>query len=76
MFNNNNDKIKDLILKPDSTWSYSVYGQIISVNPVKVDCGFTELDLGYFSRDERIVGEYIFFDIDRLDIRKFNSNGQ
>lgn len=68
MFNENKDKVKDLIIKPNSTWSYSAYGQIVSINPVIVDCGIAEFNLGYFSRDERLVGEYIFFDIARLDI--------
>lgn len=68
MFSENKDKLKDLIIKPNSTWSYSAYGQILSVNPVIVDCGIAELNLGYFSRDIRLVGEYIFFDIERLDI--------
>ncbi|PJI09387.1 hypothetical protein [Clostridium pasteurianum] len=68
MFNENKDKIKDLIIKPSSTWSYSAYGQVLSVNPVIVDCGIGEFDIGYLSRDERLIGEYIFFDISRLDI--------
>lgn len=68
MFSENKDKIKDLIIKPSSTWSYSAYGQVLSVNPVIVDCGIGEFDLAYLSRDERLIGEYIFFDISRLDI--------
>lgn len=68
MFSENKDKIKDLIIKSDSTWSYSAYGQVLSVNPVIVNCGVGEFDLGYLSRDERLIGEYIFFDISRLDI--------
>jgi hypothetical protein len=68
MFSENKDKVKDLIIKPNSTWSYSAYGQIVSINLVIVDCGIAEFNLGYFSRDERLVGEYIFFDIARLDI--------
>lgn len=68
MFSENKDKIKDLIIKPNSTWSYSAYGQVLSVNTVIVDCGIGEFDLGCLSRDERLIGEYIFFDISRLDI--------
>ena len=68
MFTENVNNVKELIIKPNSTWSYSAYGVILSVNPVIVDCGIAEFDLGYFSRDERLVGEYIFFDIARLDI--------
>lgn len=68
MFSENKDKIKGLIIKPSSTWSYYAYGQVLSVNPVIVDCGIGEFDLGYLSRDARLIGEYIFFDIARLDI--------
>lgn len=68
MFSKNKDRIKDLIIKPSSTWSYSAYGQVLSVNPVIVDCGIGEFDLGYLSKDDRLIGEYIFFDISRLDI--------
>ncbi|WPC43406.1 hypothetical protein [Clostridium sp. JS66] len=68
MFSENKDKVKDLIIKPNSTWSYSAFGQIVSINPVIVDCGIAEFNLGYFSRDERLIGEYTFFDIARLDI--------
>ncbi len=68
MFSENKDKVKDLIVKPNSTWSYSAYGEILSINPVIVDCGIAEFDLGYFSRDEQLIGEYMFFDIARLDI--------
>lgn len=68
MFSENKDKIKDLIIKSIGTWSYSAYGQVLSVNPVIVDCGIGEFHLGYLSRDERLIGEYIFFDISRLDI--------
>lgn len=68
MFSENKNKIKDLIFKPNSDWSYSAYGQVISINPVIVDCGIAEFDLGNFSRDERLIGEYIFFDIARLNI--------
>jgi hypothetical protein len=68
MFSENKDNTKDLIIKSNSTWSYSAYGQIVSINPVIVDCGIAKLDLGCFSKDNRLIGEYIFFDIARLDI--------
>ncbi|WP_051560522.1 hypothetical protein [Clostridium beijerinckii] len=68
MFSENKDKIKDLIIKLNGIWSYSAYGQILTVNPIMVDCGIGKFDLGYISRDERLVGEYIFFNISRLNI--------
>ena len=68
MFSENKHKVKDLIIKSNSTWSYSAYGQILSINPIIVDCGIAEFDLGYFSRDEQLIGEYIFFYIARLYI--------
>lgn len=74
MFSENKDKVKDLIVKPNSTWSYSAYGEILSINPVIVDCGIAEFDLGHFSRDEQLMDEYMFFDIARLDIYEKISN--
>ncbi len=68
MFSENKNEVKDLISKPNSTWSYSAYGPIVSINPVIVDCGIAEFNLGFFSRDEGLIGEYIFFGIARLDI--------
>ncbi|MBU3146934.1 hypothetical protein [Clostridium sp. CF012] len=68
MFSENEDEIKDLIPKSKNKWSYSAYGQVLSINPVIVDCGIAKFNIGYKFREEQLIGTYIFFDIGRLDI--------
>jgi hypothetical protein len=67
IFNGNKDKQKKLV-KSNRDWSYEGYGQIISINPIVVDFGDLELELGEWTHDERVVGEYIYWKIDRLDL--------
>jgi hypothetical protein len=68
MFSENKMEIKALIPKPHNPWSYSAYGQVLSINPVIVDCGIATFDIGSMFREEKLIGRYIFFDIGRLDI--------
>ncbi|MCD4784350.1 MAG: hypothetical protein K8T10_11065 [Candidatus Eremiobacteraeota bacterium] len=65
-FSRNNQKKKCLI--NIGNWSYDGYGQIISINPVVVNFGCFPLELGDWTNDKRVIGEYIFWKIDRLDI--------
>ncbi len=65
-FNNNFEKKKCLI--KTGNWSYDGYGQIISINPVVANFGQIELELGDWTNDKRVIGEYIFWKILRLDI--------
>ncbi|MBP1744794.1 MAG: hypothetical protein H6Q58_1772 [Firmicutes bacterium] len=69
MFSENEKEIKALIPKPHNIWSYSAYGQVLSINPVIVDCGIMKFDIGFKFREEKLIGRYIFFDIGRLDIK-------
>lgn len=74
-FNKNNKKEKKLTHA--GNWSYDGFGHIISINPVMVDFGDIKLDLGYFTHDPRVVGEYIYERIERLNIfKKENKNNQ
>lgn len=50
--------------------SYCCYGRIESICSVIADCGDLQFDLGNFTHDERVVGEYIYFVIDRMDIKR------
>lgn len=51
-----------------SGWTYMAFGKIISVNPVKIDCGlFIEEDV-LFSHDPKLIGEYVAFTIRRLGV--------
>jgi hypothetical protein len=49
-------------------WRYRAYGKIVSVDPVRVDVGIMELDGPVESHDTSLVGEYIAWKIDRLDV--------
>lgn len=65
-FNNNPEK-KMCLVRTDE-WSYYGYGKIVSIKPVIADFGHITLDLGDWTNDERVIGEYIFWKILRLDI--------
>jgi len=67
-FDNNPEKKKCLVNTKDC--SYDGFAQIISIHPIKADFGDIILDLGNWSNDERIVGEYIFWPIARLSISR------
>ena len=66
IFSKNEQKEKKLI--STNEWSYEGYGEIISINPIKADFGDIVLELGEWSNDERIIGEFIYWEISRLDI--------
>ncbi len=53
--------------------SYSAYGQILSINPVKVDFGDIILELGEWTHDNNVIGEFIFWKIDRLDVSEIKN---
>ncbi len=67
-FSENKNKEKLLVKIKD--WEYEGYGQIRAINPVVVDFGDIELEIGYWTNDVRVIAEYIYWKIDRLDIRK------
>lgn len=64
-FNKNPDNKKELIPVKDGT-EYDGYGQIISINPIIADFGDFLIEIGEWSNDERIIGSYIYWFIDRL----------
>jgi hypothetical protein len=47
--------------------SYIALGQIVSVSPVVCDCGLLRIVDPFYTRDERCIGEYVGFRVDRLD---------
>ena len=67
IFSENKEKIKCLILD-NKNCSYLAYGQIISIKPTIVDFGDIKMGIGLSTNDERVIGEYIYWKIDRLDI--------
>ncbi|MBN2143482.1 MAG: hypothetical protein JW774_02555 [Candidatus Aureabacteria bacterium] len=67
-FDKNPQKKKCLINTKD--WSYDGYGRIISVNPIRADFGDIVLDLGKWSHDKRLIGEYIYWPISELSVSR------
>jgi hypothetical protein len=47
-------------------WKYRAFGEIISINPVKVDCGVLVEEDVIHSHDSKVVGEFVTFTISRL----------
>lgn len=54
--------------------SYYCYGRILSINPIIADFGDLKINLGDWTNDERVMGEYIYWKIDRLDVIKHAPN--
>ena len=50
-------------------WSYDGYGVVVSTNPVVADFGDIQLDLGNWTNDKKIIGEYIYWPI--LELRMY-----
>lgn len=63
-----NQAKKKTIENESGECSYLAYGQILSINPIKVDFGDIILELGEWTHDKRVIGEFIFWKIDRLDV--------
>lgn len=69
IFKENPQKLKKLV-KSSDRWSYYGYGEILSIDPVKIDFGSIILETGSWTNDNSLVGEYVYWKIDRLDISK------
>lgn len=68
IFNENKENELRLEKSKDSEWSYYGYGKIKSIDPVIADFGDIQLELGNWTNDPKVIGEYIYWTIDRLDI--------
>ncbi|WP_299821341.1 hypothetical protein [uncultured Pontibacter sp.] len=66
-FSLNSSKEKRLE-KLTKDWGYIGYGQIEQVNPVIACFGDIWLDLGNWTRDEKVIGEFIYWRIERLEV--------
>ena len=49
-------------------WSYLAFGEIISIDPMIVDCGIAKFDGVIDTHDPGCIGEFVAFTIDRLDV--------
>lgn len=63
------------LIEPDSGYcSFIAYGQILSINPIVADFGDFILDLGEWTNDFRVVGEFIYWKINRLNVLEVKSS--
>ena len=71
----NEDKWENIFLEnPDnkiglehmSGWTYRAYGNVVSINPVVVDCGLFQVEDVIDSNDPKIIGASVIFTINRL----------
>lgn len=67
IFSENKNHSKTLE-KEKNECSYLAYGQILSINPVTVDFGDIIMENGPSTNDDRVIGEFIYSKIDRLDV--------
>lgn len=66
MFRGNPKKEKKL--DHQSGWRYKAYGEIVGLSPTIVDCGILQLEGPIQTHDERCIGEFVSFSVDRLDV--------
>ncbi|MEM6720165.1 MAG: hypothetical protein AAF611_12645 [Bacteroidota bacterium] len=66
IFSENRDK--EIKIERKGDWEYEAYGIIRTINPVMIDFGEFELDTGNWTNDEKVIGSYVYWKIDRLDI--------
>ena len=71
IFNENKNKELKLEKVINSDWSYHGYGKITSIDPVLATFGDIDLELGTWTNDPNVIGEYIFWQIERLDVSIF-----
>ena len=64
IFRSNPDKKK--CIKQIDGWKYKAYGEIISINPVAVDCGVHVEEDVIHTNDSKVIGVYVAFTISRL----------
>ena len=65
MFAGNPNRTKGI--EPLEGWTYRAFGEIVSIQPVIVDCGILSVPDVLRTNDPRVVGEFIAFTITRLD---------
>lgn len=66
-----NKEQKTCLEKGPEQCSYYAYGIIKSLNPIIADFGDIKLELGEWTHDNRVIGEFIYWKIERLEIRRY-----
>ena len=49
-------------------WEYMAFGEVVSISPVRVNCGLFEVEDVVHTTDSRVVGEFVGFRIARLGV--------
>ncbi|MCD9014432.1 hypothetical protein [Parachryseolinea silvisoli] len=70
IFGENKRREKKIEKSKTKDWTYHCYGTIQSVKPVVANFGDFQLDLGGWTNDPKVVGEHIYWTVDRLDIQR------
>ena len=68
IFNENKQKELRIDKAEDSDWSYYGYGKITAIDPIVADFGDIKLELGNWTNDPKVIGEFIYWKIERFDI--------
>jgi hypothetical protein len=68
IFSENKNKELRIEKVNNSEWIYYCYGKITAIEPVIADFGDIRLELGNWTNDPYVIGEYIYWKIERLDI--------
>ena len=65
MFSANSDQ--KIGLEPLKGYSYLAFGRILSIDPVRIDCGLFVEERAIYTHDTRIIGDFVGFKITVLD---------
>ena len=71
IFSGNPDRRK--VLEHIEGWRYRAFGEVVSIDPVVVDCGMIQIPDVFHSSDPRVVGEFVAFMITRLDATQYTT---
>lgn len=71
IFSGNPDRRK--VLEHIDGWRYRAFGEVVSFDPVVVDCGMIQIPDVFHSSDPRVVGEFVAFTITRLKATQYTT---
>jgi len=54
-------------------WSYRAFGEVLSIDPVVVDCGVMQIPDVFHSNDPQVIGSFVAFTVTRLDAIQYNN---
>jgi hypothetical protein len=54
-------------LEPAEGYSYLAFGRILSVDPVRIDCGLLVEERAIYTHDTSVIGDFVGFKIAVLD---------